>query len=210
MKRVMAMILSLILCFSGTSALADNAENADYLVEEGTSENDSTVDIRDIQEGVSPRILLGYEYVPGHEQLTNHEIIRKYAYIYGTSIIFTAGSNPTYTVTVRKQLTKEAEWTLNIKAEAGFDIKAVQVALAAEGGYKQTDTATLEVGVQWNVDFDEPGTYDLAWYMRGHKYDAYCGARYVSTDANDGKYLDKYVGTVIFPTQEIAFESVKV
>lgn len=207
MKRIVATILALILCVSSTYALAEDTASSVVPINSAVSEQNSIVDCEENQEELSPRILLGYRYVPGHEQLTNFQIVRLYAYIYGTSISFTSGVSPSYTVTVRHQTTETTTWNLSVEGSAEFDIRAVKAALAAEGGYSESETASLEVGVEWDLDFTGPGMYDLTWYMRGHQYDAYCGATYISTDGNDGKYLDKYVGTVVFPTTEVTFES---
>ncbi|MBM7685916.1 hypothetical protein [Defluviitalea raffinosedens] len=159
---------------------------------------------------IRPQILLGYEYVPGYEKIANKSINYTYGYIYGTSVQFTKGASPTYTLTVTKKTTKSTTWNISGNLEGSFDIKAVKSKIQVAGGYASSETAEITKGETWNCGFTETGLYDLTWYMRGHKYDAFCGAKIRSTGADDGKFTTYYLGTVTFPTDEIHFDVTKV
>lgn len=155
-------------------------------------------------------MLLGYEYVPGKERLVNKTLVRDFAYIYGTSIIVSEGSSPNYTLNVTKSTTKTTGWNVSGKLSGEFNIYAVKAKLEASGGYNSSETATVSRGETWDCGFTVPGTYDLNWYMRGHQYSCQCGAKYISTDSNDGTFTYYNLGTVTFPTDEITFEVAKV
>lgn len=212
MKRVVSFLLVLAFCLSGVSASAYDGKTKSVshngILPDGTSiYEERNVEPEDTRESsVSPMALLGYKYVEGYEQIRNKSVEYMYAYLWGTSINFVQGASPTYKITTRRTVTKGTDWELSGEAEASFNIKAVKTKLVASGNYKSTDTAVLEVGEEWNCGFTDAKLYDLAWYMRGHKYNAYCGAKYVSTDSNDGKFTLLYIGDVIFPTEEVHLE----
>ncbi len=98
------------------------------------------------------------------------------------------------------------EWNVSGKLSGEFNIKAVKMKLEGSKGYSSTETAEISRGETWDCGFTIPGTYNLAWYMRGHRYTCQCGAKYISTDSNDGKFTYYDLGTVVFPTEEITFE----
>lgn len=211
MKRVVSLLFALVFCFSSISASAyeekTNSISRNGILSDGTSIYDeaySEMDIR--EEEISSRVLIGYEYVPGYEQIKNRKIEYMYAYLWGTSINFVEGASPTYKVMTRRQTVKETSWGLTGELEGEFNIAAVKANLRAAGDYEEVDIAVIEVGEEWNCDFTEPKLYDLTWYMRGHKYTAYCGGKYISTDGNDGKFTLVNIGQVIFPTKEVHLE----
>lgn len=212
MKRVVLFLLVLTFCLSGVSASVydETTKSISYngILSDGTSiYEEKYVEPESTRESaISPQVLIGYEYVDGYEEIRNRQIEYYYAYLWGTSVKFSEGVSPSYKITTRRQVTKETSWELSGTAEASFDIKAVKTKLLASGNYKSTNTAVLEVGEEWDCEFTEPKLYNLTWYMRGHKYNAYCGAKYISTDGNDGKFTLLYIGDVIFPTEEVHLE----
>lgn len=72
--------------------------------------------------------------------------------------------------------------------------------------HEDKETATISKGQMWDCGFSVPGLYNLTWYMRGYQYTCQCGAKYISTDSNDGRFTYYNLGTVTFPTDEIHFD----
>ncbi|QUI25936.1 hypothetical protein HZI73_26345 (plasmid) [Vallitalea pronyensis] len=142
-------------------------------------------------------------YVSGTGNLTDFTILHKMARIYGTSVTFVAGASPQYTLKVDQSETQSSTW--NVEPSLGGTIKVVKIDV--KGGYSNTDTATISKGETWNTNFTDPGTYELTWYMRGHRY-------FIEGDVMiyraDGTFLerqnDKLIGGVLFPTKEIHFD----
>lgn len=190
-------------CFAETQTPASQSFNG--LLPDGTSiwGNDATNGTAE----VSPAVILGYKYVEGYESLSGFQYVYDYKYLYGTSISYVGGASPTYTLTVNVTKSSSSTWNLNGDISGEGDIKALKAKLRFFGGYGETETVTISAGQSWSCGFNQPGTYNLTWYARGHSYYAFCGAILISTDMNDGNFEDKHlVGQVVFPTQEIHFD----
>lgn len=217
MKRLVSIMVVLAFCLSAPSVMAyeriPDSVSYNGILPDGTSiyENDlpEKINVPQNQE-VSPLVFIGYNYVPGYEELKNRTYVHEYAYIWGTSVNFDEGASPYYKVSTRRWTTEENEWNIRVQGSGDFDIKAVKANLQIEGGYRNTEIASIEVNEEWYCEFDSPGLYELTWYMRGHKYDAYCGGEYITTDMNDGRFTKVYLGTVTFATKEIHFDISKI
>lgn len=180
-------------------------------LDDGTSifANATTQQVSETME-VTPRTLLGYQYVEGYERLIGKTVDYVYDYVYATSTRFVQGAAVSYTLTTTKEKTKTSAWNINGNLSGEFDIKMVQAEIAASGGYEETDTVTITVGEEWNCEFTEPGLYELTWYMRGHRYYAQCGATIISTGTDHGKFAYCTLGLVTFPTDEVHFDVTRV
>lgn len=220
MRKVKSILMIALLCALSVNGVhtqkvfAGEVRQPDTLIVNGKivyeNAGDKGIQVEEVKGGIQSRMLLGYEYVPGKERLTNKTIVHELAYIYGTTVKYCEGASPSYTLNITKSKTETTEWNVSGSMSGEFDIKAVKASLELSGGYSSSKTATISRGETWNCDFTIPGTYDLAWYMRGHQYNCQCGAKYISTDSNDGKFTYYNLGTVVFPTDEITFEITRV
>lgn len=122
----------------------------------------------------------------------------KFAYIYGTTVQFVAGTSPDYTLTV--DCTKTESTTSSFSISLGISDSAVR------GSVARTDTVTLSKGQVWSCGFTTPGRYNLTWYMRGWNYDVYADVLWISTDGNDGTIHHERIGTCTKPSQETTFD----
>lgn len=177
---------------------------------DGTSVYDTMPDLQ-YNNGIAPHTLLGYEYVPGYERnlempSESQKYDIRFAYIYGTTVTFDAGSAPQYTLTVTRSTTEGIDFLVDGEVEGAVDISAVKSKLAASLGYKTTNTATVYRGETYSCNLTQPGRYDLSWYMRGHRYIAQCGAKVISTDSDHGRFTYCTLGTITYPTNEVAFD----
>lgn len=188
MKRVLALVVALAVCVSGAFALADV----------GTEDSGSDAATASAEAEAS------YEYEAGHEQLSNFDIVDEYEAVYSVGL---AADLPeaTYTVTGRQTTICGTSWDIAVEDVVGADLGTIQSELLEAGDYDESLSVTLEDAAQWESELGEAGTYQLSWYMRGHKYDAYCGTR-----TDDGQYADKYLGTVVFPADEFYYAVEKV
>lgn len=150
---------------------------------------------------ITPQFLVYVEYVSG-AYLANRSIVHELAYIYGTSVSFVKGANPSYQLQVTRSTTKSHQ--INVSYSAKFDIKVVENEI--KGGYQFTNTATVTRGETYACSFTDPGLYDLSWYMRGHRYNIFGQCRYVTTDTDNGQIKEAYLGSVVFPTNEVHFD----
>lgn len=208
-KRLISMLLCAVLLVSiGTvQTFADEGKN-DNVVPSVTVNGDIQ-NMTSPGNVASPNAFIGYQYVPGYERLTNRTFDYKYGYIYGTSLYFSDGATLTYTMTVKRSSTKSTNWNVKADFEGEFSMSLAKARVMASGGYSSTNTATVEIGETWTAQMNVSGVYDLAWYMRGHKYYAQCGSRIMSTGADDGQFMYYTLGTVTFPTDEVYFEAVR-
>lgn len=219
-KKVKSILAVALLCAMSVSnvhaqtAFAGEVRKPDTFIVNGDivyeNKEDRGIQVEDGVGGIQSRVLMGYDYVPGYERLANMTIVHELAYIYGTSIKYSKGANPEYTLSTTKKTTKSTSWNVSGSLSGAFDIKAVKANLAASGGYSTSKTAEVTKGETWKCSFTEAGTYNLTWYMRGHQYSCQCGAKYISNDSNDGRFTYYNLGTVTFPTDEITFEITKV
>ncbi len=210
MKKISTILLTLLLlCTMTTTAFAAVAEpdsiSYNGILPDGTSVTTEPILPSNNDNEVMPRVLIGYEYVAGYEELKNEYLIEEYKRIWGTSITFIAGTLPSYEVTETKQVTSSNEWYITASVGGDFALATAKANLQAEGGYSSSATATLSRGEKWTVTYETPGTYYLNWYQRAYQYDAYCGANIISTDINDGTFTKLYLGSVVFPTDERHF-----
>lgn len=208
MKKMLSVFMALTLIFICTVPafaavrIPDSTSYNGYFPD-GTPIVSSTNPSMPIETSNTPRILIGYEYVPGYEDLRNETLIPEYRYIWGTSVDFPYGAEPFYELKVTKSVTSSTEWNIQGSLGTEFNIKSAKANISAEGGYRDTETASIFAEETWHCDYTEPGFYNLAWYQRAFHYDAYCGAYYITTDINDGKFTTIYVGSVTFPTSEV-------
>lgn len=207
MKKLftIAMIFSLFIC----SVLPINAQirEPDSISYDGLLPNGESIYNNNIINNIVPYRVstnsLELKYVSGTGKLTDLEIIKCMARIYGTSITYVEGADPTYTLTTTESKEESSTWA----AGAGLNADLKIIKLDVKGDYNNKETATITKGESWATNFNKPGTYELTWYMRGHKY-------YITGDVDcynsDGCYLDRKedlrIGAVLFPTTEIHFD----
>ncbi|WP_113674310.1 hypothetical protein [Vallitalea guaymasensis] len=207
MKKLLTiiMIFSLFIC----SVLPINAQNRDpeSISYDGILPNGEAIYQNNELINIVPYSLstdsLELDYISGTGKLTELEILHFMARIYGTSITYVEGADPTYTLTVTRSKTESSSWSVG--GGLGADLKMIK--LDVSGDYKNEETATITKGESWATNFTKPGTYELTWYMRGHRY-------YITGDVDcyksDGSYLgsrsDVRLGAVLFPTDEIHFD----
>jgi len=211
MKKISTILLTLLLlCTMTTTAFATVVEpdsiSYNGICPDGTPVTTAPILPSSTDNEMMPRVLIGYEYVSGHEELKNKYLIEEYKEIWGTSVTFIEGSLPKYTMTERRQLTSSNEWFVTANVGGNFAIATAKANLQLEGGYSSSATVVLERNQEWEVAYTIPGTYYLTWYQRAHQYDAYCGANIISTDINDGTFTKLYLGSVVFPTDTYHFD----
>lgn len=207
MKKILVLLLVLTMCVTTTSLASSNKN---IRVPETFSINridvatGESIDkpIETYNDTIGIRTLLGYNYIDGTAYLGSRSYDKTFAYIWGTSVTFVDGAEPTYTLKVSREETKETSWTVGAKAK--FNIKVVETEV--QGSYSSKDTATIYKGETWDCKFTKPGSYDLTWYMRGHHYPVYGKAKIVSTGSDNGDVTTVKLGTVTFPTEEVAFD----
>ena len=202
-KSLFALLVTVTLGLSTVSISAEEVIPASIsyngVLETGESIFDSEMETSSI----SPRIIIGYEYVPGYERLIGQEIDYTYAYVYGSSIEFVEGVSPTYTFYTTVSKTQGAAWNVSASLEGEFDLEVAKAKLLASGGYNENETIVIEAGQSWECQYTQAGFYDITWYMRGHKYIAQCGTKLIATGVNDGEFYYKMLGTVTFPRTEL-------
>lgn len=210
-KRIRKIVCMMICLTMLMSLFATQVYAAEDFGKENASVASESIDLKGSTAGnvISPHAFIGYEYVPGYERLVDKKYDYKFGYIYGTSIYFSEGATVTYTLTVKRSHTRSTSWNIRADFEGSVSVASIKAGLTASGGYSSTNTATVEVGETWSTAMEQPGVYDLAWYMRGHKYYAQCGSRIVSTGADHGNFMYCTLGTVTFPTDEVYFEAIR-
>lgn len=214
MKKFLATtLIATLLCTLSVPAFAEvrvpDGVSYNGVRPDGTKVVSEMVQREPILDNQKMRALIGYEYVPGYEELKGMTIIDMHKYLWGTSVNFVAGTKPYYELTSTHTVTSSSEWTLAGTLGSQFNIAAAKANLTATGGYKSSQSATIVSGQTWNVEFGDPGKYYLTWYQRAHQYSAYCGANYITTDSNDGKFTKIYVGEAVFPVNEVHFDIYK-
>lgn len=217
MKKILrsVIIITVITLVLGTNVLAITAVPASQSYNGYLPDGTSIFDDAEIQQHneptiIEPKAFIGYRYEPGYERLVDRSFVHQYAYIYGTSVDFVEGTLPEYKLDVTRSISKDTLWDISGNLSGEFNLSKVKAKLALSGGYSETNTATITVGETWKCGLITPGTYELAWYMRGHKFYAQCGATIVSTGADHGNFTYYNLGPVIFPSNEVHFSVTRV
>lgn len=210
-KRIFSLLMVLVflmLPVSSAYATTNKPRIPDSFAVDGVLPDGTSIfnSINDDSRIITPYVLLGKEYA-GNLSASFSEFIYTYAYLYGTTVQFSKGASPSYRLNTTETVTKSTSWSIggsfgtNDKAKIQADISA---------SYGRTKTATIERGEEWSCGFTEPGTYNLTWYMRGHKYNLYADLRWIDTGVNDGKITNEYIGDIYLPTTEITLNVRKV
>ena len=114
MKKFVGVFTLIIMLLSTMNVYASNGEQSmssyDRILMNGSSISKEAVEESTM---TSPRILLGYKYVPGYDRLVNFEWDHTFERIYGTSIEFDSGTH-THQLGVAKSKTKSTEWEVNL------------------------------------------------------------------------------------------------
>lgn len=218
MRKFITVISALVLCLMSSLPAFANGLESEKIIEptslsvDGVLIYDKNQIDRPNTEGPSPSLLsasssvvepmglpmgwgnaIGYPY---RDSIPTYDL--KLSYIYGTSISFVAGSVPTYTLSQTTSTTKSRTFSLGLEIEpklpGGWEGKV-------SGGYSNTKTATITKGEIWAVNLTQPGTYNIAWYMRGHVFNLYSNWEYVTNYSTEIR--ERYLGTATFPTSEV-------
>lgn len=206
-KFLATTLIATLLCTLSVPAFAEvrvpDSVSYNGVLPDGTKAVSEMIQREPALDNQKERVLIGYEYVPGYDELRNMVIIPEYAYIWGTSIKFVAGTKPYYKLTSTHTKVSSSEWQLQANLGSKFNIASAKANLTTTGGYKSSQSVTITAGQEWKVDLTDPGEYFLNWYQRAHQYAAYCGANYITTDSNDGKFTKIYIGDALFPANEV-------
>lgn len=201
-QKIICLVLCCILALPVTTAYAKDKYYAqptsvshNRLLPNGQSiDNSSSTDY-----GMSPMTILYKEVCWDPNTTTSFTGFNyTFAYIYGTTVQFVAGSSTTYTLTVDRNVEKSTS--------SSFSISLGVAETAVRGDISSTDTAYINQGEVWNCGFTTPGRYNLTWYMRGWNYDVYADVKWTTTDANDQTIHHERIGTCTKPTSEITFD----
>lgn len=197
---IMFMLLMLFNCVPTFAMVTDSQPSISYngIMPDGTCIYD--FEYTPLEEDIEPYVSVIYEYLPGYERLINYQEDLTYAHIWNTSVRFNSGSLTKYTLDVSRSISKSTKWGVNANFSGGYDMEVIKSELAISGDYSTTNTAEIKAGQSWEVEVDEPGLYQLDWYMKGHCYTAQCGSYKRTTGSNDGTFAYYTLGTVEFPT----------
>lgn len=204
-----ASVLSLSLGISASAADMSNIKIPDSVsyFDSIEDENAAILSDNDSIPAAQPRTILSYVYqYDNSARLQNFDQLNRYARISGTAITIPAGSTAEYVKSSSGSVTKETAW--GVSAQANFSIKLVEAEV--RGNYDHKTTASTTSAEQWTVNLTQPGTYNITWYMIGHKYGVWGNCKFTTTDQNDGKIMDTLLGYVTFPTKEVHMDIAKV
>lgn len=224
-KRIITLLMACIVLSNSIPSYAEDLKTPDTLIVDGkliyrNSDFSSELNANELDFGglsafldkdsARPNVILGYDIDASSARLSNWRIVDKYAYIYGTTVYLPSGTSAVYTGERKVSKSATTEWSLSASGEVEAAAPGIKSKISASSGYKSTNTATLEKKESWAVTLSNAGKYHIDWYMRGHKYDVICNAITISTGIEDGKPVDRNVGSVTFPTTEIAIDVNKI